>query len=163
MSPRAAWRLEALGFSEVYDYWPGKQDWFAAGLPSEGEVTSLPRIGGIARRDVPTCLPHETVAAARSRVEGTIFDRCLVVTERRIVQGQLRVGKELEADPERAAGEVMLPGPSTFRPNVSLREMAHFMDEHDFPRGAVTTSSGELIGEIRRDDVEGALAAAPDP
>ena len=33
MSPRAAWRLEGLGFERVYDYVPGKADWFASGLP----------------------------------------------------------------------------------------------------------------------------------
>src|SRR5712691_518454 len=34
MSPRAAWRLERLGFTPVYDYALGKVDWMAAGLPS---------------------------------------------------------------------------------------------------------------------------------
>ena len=33
MSPRSAWRLEGLGFERVYDYVPGKADWFASGLP----------------------------------------------------------------------------------------------------------------------------------
>ena len=37
MSPRAACRLETLGFSEVYDYVAGKADWLARGLPREGE------------------------------------------------------------------------------------------------------------------------------
>ena len=36
MSPRAAWRLESLGFGDVYDYVAGKVDWMAAGLPIEG-------------------------------------------------------------------------------------------------------------------------------
>ena len=36
MSPRAAWRLEAAGFSPVYDYAAGKADWLAADLPFEG-------------------------------------------------------------------------------------------------------------------------------
>ncbi|MDP9404293.1 MAG: rhodanese-like domain-containing protein [Actinomycetota bacterium] len=34
MSPRAAWRLEHLGFAQVYDYVAGKVDWMAAGLPT---------------------------------------------------------------------------------------------------------------------------------
>src|SRR2546425_461639 len=37
MSPRAAWRLERLGYGPVHDYVGGKVDWLAAGLPSEGE------------------------------------------------------------------------------------------------------------------------------
>src|SRR5438309_12115020 len=34
MSPRAAWRLESVGFSEVSDYVAGKNDWMSAGLPT---------------------------------------------------------------------------------------------------------------------------------
>lgn len=37
MSPRAACRLEQLGFAEVYDYTTGKADWLAHGLDTEGE------------------------------------------------------------------------------------------------------------------------------
>ena len=36
MSPRAAWWLEAAGFSPVYDYVAGKADWLAADLPFQG-------------------------------------------------------------------------------------------------------------------------------
>lgn len=34
-SPKAARRMEALGYQKVYDYEAGKQDWKAAGLPIE--------------------------------------------------------------------------------------------------------------------------------
>lgn len=34
-SPRAAKRLEELGFSDVLDYAAGKEDWRGAGLPTE--------------------------------------------------------------------------------------------------------------------------------
>jgi hypothetical protein len=37
MSPRAACRLEQLGFAKVYDYTTGKADWLAHGLETEGE------------------------------------------------------------------------------------------------------------------------------
>jgi hypothetical protein len=45
MSPRAAWRLEALGFTHVYDYAPSKSDWFANGLPREGKAAAIPWAG----------------------------------------------------------------------------------------------------------------------
>ena len=32
MSNRAAWRLESLGFTQVYRYTAGKRDWFAFGF-----------------------------------------------------------------------------------------------------------------------------------
>ena len=36
MSPRAAWRLESIGFTRAYDYVAGKADWGSFGLPLEG-------------------------------------------------------------------------------------------------------------------------------
>ena len=41
MSPRAAWRLEGLGFEKVFDYVPGEADWFASGLPRDGKLVGL--------------------------------------------------------------------------------------------------------------------------
>jgi rhodanese-related sulfurtransferase len=96
MSPRAAWRLEDLGFEKVYDYVPGKVDWFASGLPKEGRLASLPTIGDSARRDVPTCAPAEKVENAWNRVGGGL--------------GRLR-GREQGAGRARAAaGEGDLDG-----------------------------------------------------
>jgi hypothetical protein len=57
MSPRAACRLEALGFSEVYDYVPGKVDWLARGLPREGEKAGETRAFELVVDDVVTCAP----------------------------------------------------------------------------------------------------------
>ena len=71
MSPRAAWRLEGMGFSRVYDYVPGKADWSASGLPTEGTRAGTPTIGEAARRDVPTCAPAEKVGAVRERLGGS--------------------------------------------------------------------------------------------
>ena len=45
MSPRAAWRLESLGFTAVYDYVAGKADWFARGLPRAGRLAEEPTVG----------------------------------------------------------------------------------------------------------------------
>jgi rhodanese-related sulfurtransferase len=36
-SPKAARKMEELGYQEVYDYEAGKMDWKAAGLPVEGD------------------------------------------------------------------------------------------------------------------------------
>src|SRR5258707_1198299 len=57
MSARAAWRLETLGVEQVFRYAPGKEDWMAAGLPIVGSRASIPRVGSVARRDVPKCRP----------------------------------------------------------------------------------------------------------
>ena len=68
MSPRAAWRLETLGFGEVYDYIDGKVDWMAAGLPTEGTNAQHPRAGDIARKDVPTAGLQEKLGDVKARV-----------------------------------------------------------------------------------------------
>jgi hypothetical protein len=57
MSPRAAARLEALGFTQVYDYVAGNADWGSFGLPLEGRRSSSTRVGAHVRTDVPACGP----------------------------------------------------------------------------------------------------------
>ncbi len=50
MSPRAAWRLETLGFAQVFDYADDKLDWMAAGLSTEGTNATKPRAGDVASK-----------------------------------------------------------------------------------------------------------------
>jgi len=64
MSPRAAWRLESLGFGEVYNYIASKVDWLAFGLPGEGDEAATPRAGDIPRRELTPVLWTESVEAA---------------------------------------------------------------------------------------------------
>ncbi|SRR6266511_5937643 len=156
MSPRAAWRLETLGFGEVYDYRAGKLDWLAAGLPVEGELAGRATAGSVARRDVPTCRLDEPMHEVRERVHAAGWDACVVVNEQRIVLGLFRA-KELEEPSgagETTAEGAMRPAPSTFRPHVSIIEMAQYMQEHDLASSPVTTSEGELVGLLLREDAQ---------
>jgi hypothetical protein len=133
----------------VYDYAAGKADWLANGLPSEGELASEPRIGSLASRDVPTCRLGDRVGDIHA-------DLCVVVNSEGIVLGDLR-GKALHAPPETLVEEVMNPAPSTFRPNISVHEMAHDLAESNARRVLVSDADGRLIGLLRRHDVEHAL------
>src|ERR671919_1965921 len=102
MSPRAAWRLEALGFAEVYDYAASKADWFACGQPREGLSTEVPWVGDLVSDDVPTCSPDERVGDVRERVTASGSDLCVVLdgermgrrnpARRRVEQGRRRAG-----------------------------------------------------------------------
>jgi Mg/Co/Ni transporter MgtE len=67
------------------------------------------------------------------------------------VLGLLR-SKELAKDADLRIEQAMRPGPSTFRPYVSLHEMAHFMSEHDLESALVTTSDGKLVGLLLKAD-----------
>ncbi|HVL33804.1 MAG TPA: CBS domain-containing protein [Actinomycetota bacterium] len=156
MSPRAAWRLEALGFEEVYDYKEGKLDWLAAGLPIEGADSARATAASVARRDVPTCATTEQLGEVAKRVRAHGWDTCVVVNDERVVFGLLRAS-QLGGDPDRCVGEAMRSGPSTFRPHVPVEEMAAFMSQHDLASAPVTSSDGRLIGLLVRED---AMAAA---
>src|SRR5919106_3490121 len=137
MSPRAAWRLESLGFSRVYDYVPGKQDWLAAGLPREGKIAGLPRAADVARADVPTCRLEQRIGDLRNEIGAAGWDLCVVVNRERVVLGLIRAEQLGEARDEDIAENVMRPGPSTFRPHVHIEELARFMARHDLESAPV--------------------------
>jgi CBS domain-containing protein len=135
----------------VYDYVHGKADWLGAGLPSEGTNTERPNARDVARSDVPTCRLDEPIGEVRERVHDAGWDACVVVNEERIVFGLLRAA-QLAKGSEEPVEEMMRPGPSTFRPNVPIEEMAMFMTEHDLESSPITTSDGRLVGLLKRDD-----------
>lgn len=156
MSPRAAWRLESLGFGEVYDYAAGKLDWASAGLPTEGTKASEPRAGSVCRRDVPTASLDEPMDSVRGRTRAAGWDSCVVVNGQRVVLGLLRA-EQLAAEGSGPVEAFMRPGPSTFRPNVPIEEMAEYMTRHDMLSSPITTNDGRLVGLLlRRDAVRAA-------
>jgi Mg/Co/Ni transporter MgtE len=158
MSPRAAWRLESLGYREVAHYVGGIADWTAAGLPIEGTRASEPTVGTLADPSVPTCGPRETLGAVRERVRAAGWDTCFVVNERRVVLGRL-LEKHLEGDPDAPAIEAMDPGPSTFRPDVPAAQLLDLLQQRDLQTAPVTRSDGTLVGLVRREDLERAVSA----
>jgi hypothetical protein len=89
MSPRAACRLEALGFGEVYDY-PGKVDWLAHGLPTEAEEEVPRRAGDAADDRVVTCTIDDRIGSVRQRVADSPFGFALVTSETGVLCGRLR-------------------------------------------------------------------------
>jgi CBS domain-containing protein len=153
MSPRAAWRLESLGFTQVYDYATGEADWFASGLPREGRDASILRGGDIARSDVPTCNLTDYVGDVRRLLQGTDRDICLVVNKERVVLGRVRA-KALEAEPGTPVEQVMEAGPTTVRPDARLADVVERLRAKDTRSIVVTTSDGRLVGLLKRVDAE---------
>lgn len=151
MAPRAAARLESLGFGEVYEYKAGKSDWLAAGLPTEGTNNQHPRARDVARRDVPIARLDERLGDVSERVRAAGWDAVVVVNDERIVLGLLR-SKELTKDRDLVMEKAMRPGPSTFRPDVLITKMAAYMDEHKLESSPITTSDGKLVGLLLRTD-----------
>ena len=151
MAPRAAARLESLGFEEVYEYRAGKLDWLAAGNPTEGENSRRPRAGDVARKDMVVCRVKERVGDVHERAVAAGWDVVVVVDEANVVLGLLR-SDQLDEEPGLAVEKAMRPGPSTFRPYVPIKEMADFMVEHQLDSVPITTSAGELVGVLRKGD-----------
>jgi CBS domain-containing protein len=121
-------------------------------LPTEGTNPQRPRLVDVVRRDVPTCSLGERLGDVRDRAIAAGWDACVVVSQDRVVLGLLRA-KELQADPQLLVERVMRPGPSTYRPFVSVEEMRRTMTERNLESSPVTTSDGKLVGLVRKQDV----------
>jgi CBS domain-containing protein len=123
-----------------------------AGLPTEGTNAQHPRLADVVRRDVPVCLPGERLGEVRDRAVAAGWDACVVVSRARVVLGLLRAG-ELQGDPDLLVERAMRPGPSTYRPFVSVAEMRRIMIDRNLESSPVTTSDGRLVGLVRKQDV----------
>ncbi len=156
MSPRAAWRLETLGFTRVYDYVGGKKDWSAAGLPLEGETESIPKAGDAVQRDNVTCRLDDTLELVQASVKAAGTDVCIVTTDDGIVLGRIR-GRALRGDPDSTAEQAMRPGPSTIRPDTELAEVVEYYGESGLKSVLVTDPDGKLIGTLYMEDARSIL------
>ncbi len=156
MSPRAAWRLETLGFTNVYDYVAGKADWFAAGLPREGKLASILRAGDVARGDDVTCHLGDRMSDVINEVRAAGKDTCIVTTDGGVVLGRIGTGVLPDAM-EATAEEVMDSGPTTTRTDTMLETMLERLNARNVENILVTTSDGRLVGTLYRSDAEARL------
>ena len=67
LSARAAWRLESMGFQEVYRYTAGKADWLAAGFETQGADARKLRLKQILKSNVLTCAPKDRLGTVKNR------------------------------------------------------------------------------------------------
>jgi hypothetical protein len=159
MSPRAAWRLEALGFEQIYDYVGGKAGWLGHHLPREGEAASIPYAGDLIDCDPPTCRPADT-AEVRARLDGSRYGFSLVVNEKRVVLGRVRRSAMEGADAKATAASVMEAGPSTVRPSARPADLVERLAKRDLRTAVVTAPGGQLLGVFHRAEAERRLEQA---
>jgi Mg/Co/Ni transporter MgtE len=160
MSPRAAWRLEALGFERVYDYVDGKMDWLAHGLPTEGRGPHLAVVGEVVRPATSTCGLDTTSGAIRSALKPGTDDVCAVTSDEGVVLGRVRWRDLPEAD-DVGVEEFMQSGPATVRTIEELRPLVERMRKAGVKTILVTTANGRLVGMLHRDDAERVLQERP--
>ncbi len=152
MSPRAAWRLETLGFESVYDYVAAKADWFAAGLPREGTGTSMPKAGDVARGDLTTCVLDARLGEVAARARAVSLEVCLVLTEGGVVLGRLRA--PFDGDPASLVEEAMESGPATVRADEPLEALVPRMQARGTSSIIVTSPDGVFVGTLALEDAE---------
>ena len=162
MSPRAAARLETLGFTQVFDYAAGKADWTSTGLSTEGAEAGRPRAGNVAQRGIPTCSLTDRLGDARDRAQDADQNVCIVVNADCVVLGRLR-GDRLQGDAGAAIESVMEDGPTTIRADASLQEITARMRKRRVGSILVTDPEGRLLGILYRSEAERAVAAVERP
>jgi CBS domain-containing protein len=155
MSPRAACRLETLGY-EVYDYAPGKVDWMAHGLPVEGTGAERVTALSLLRDDVATCGLKDPVDDVARRIDASPYGFALVISASRVVLGRVRRSATSNAESPALAEAVMEPGPSTIRPHTSLEDLRNRLSSSSVNTLLLTDPEGKLLGVVRRSDIEGA-------
>ena len=162
MSPRAACRLETLGFDPrlVYDYVEGKAGWLAYGFPREGDNATVLYAGELVDADPPTCALDAPVADVLSALTTTRYGFALVTNADRIVLGRVRRSALTSADASSTAETVMEPGPSTVRFSTRADELVQRLAKRDLKTAVVTMPNGCLVGVFHRADAEARLADA---
>ena len=137
-----------MGFPEVFDYKAGKVNWIAMGQPSVHRDTRE-RIEQVARKDAPTCALLDTLESVRAKLPKD-WNVCVVLNSDRIVLGLIDFSREVERD--KSIGEIMRPAPLTLRPGQRVEDVCERFKSKDIPVALVTTSVGQFIGVLRRDE-----------
>jgi Mg/Co/Ni transporter MgtE len=129
---------------------PGKVDWLARGLPTEGDEADTPRVGAIARDDVVTCGLDTPVGEVRDQVADSPYGFGLVLAPDGVLLGRLRGSEMADASDDATAEQVMQPGPSTVRCDLPVEELRKRLDDKDLKTSLVSTPEGKLVGVVTR-------------
>jgi len=142
MSQRAAWQLEYLGFTDVYDFVMGKAHWLATGRPT---VLQEPadRVGDHLETQVAVVDITATGIDARKAISDRGGDRVVVVNSQEIVLGVVR---SPAIDSVTPIVDVMSVGPTTIRPDEGVEGVRERMSRHNVPALIVTRPTGQLLG-----------------
>jgi predicted transcriptional regulator len=155
MSPRAAWRLDSLGY-DAYDYVAGKQDWLAFGRAYDGYAHLA---GRMLSADVPTCSFRDRIGDVRQALDTSRFGMLVALNSDGVVMG--RLGRNtLDNDDAVTVDEVMAEGPTTVRPSEELEPLIERMRRAGVDGVLVTASDGRLLGLVERSRGEQAIQEA---
>ncbi|MFF3668356.1 rhodanese-like domain-containing protein [Microtetraspora malaysiensis] len=143
LSPRAARRLERLGFDQVHDYAEGKMDWIAAGLPFDGHAVLVAQA---VRRDPVIAYLDDTVDDVAERIVADPAGLAVVVDRDRLVQGVIGPAELRDVPPDATAERVMRVGVTTVRLSEDMEPLVRRMDRKKVHQVVVTLPDGILVG-----------------
>jgi CBS domain-containing protein len=159
MSPRAAWQLEAYGFSEVCDFVDGKLEWISHGLPLEGTGPHFAVAGEIADGDaVLACRIGDRLGDVARALDAVPYDYCVVLNDHDIVLGRIRK-RNLHGPDDAAVKHVMEPGPTTVRASEPAKGLLERMRKKNVQAVIVTTNKGRLMGTVTQDALDRFLSS----
>ena len=158
MSPRAAWRLETLGY-DAHDYVAGKQDWLAYGLAYEGHAM----LAGdhVTTNSLTTCSIDDRLGDVRDQLASAPFGMLVVLNADGVVLGRLDRAA-LDGDDTTGVEALTYEGPTTIRPSEDLAPLTERMRRAHVDGVLVTRSDGTLLGLLERPAAEHALQEAHD-
>ena len=133
----------------MYDYVAGKIDWIAMGMPTEGMLTET-TIQQLVH-EVPTCELGDNLVDVKARIPAD-WNISVVVDPQTIVLGLLDL--DHVQDSKGSIEDVMNPAPLTLRPSVLIAEALAYFEQSHLIFALVTRSTGELIGAVRKKDLE---------
>ena len=143
-----------MGFERIYDYFPGKADWLARGLDTEGDQEPVRRVKDAVRDDVVRALLDERIGAVRERVEASPYGFALALSRDGTLVGRLR-RRHLDGGADALVEQVMELGPSTVRLDMKASELAERLRDRDLKTAVVTDPDGKLAGVVRVGELEG--------
>ena len=118
------------------------------GMPTEGMLTET-TIQQLVR-DVPTCELGEKLVDVKARISED-WNISVVVDPQTIVLGLLDLAHLQDS---RSIEDLMNPAPLTLRPSVLIAEALAYFEQSHLVFALVTRSTGELMGAVRKKDLE---------
>jgi CBS domain-containing protein len=139
-----------MGFTDVYLLEGGRAAWTVLGLPTDGQIGDARRIGQRAV-EVPAVSVDATVGDV---IEiGEIPYTVVVLGCDDVVVGSLRP-TVLALPPQTRVRDVMIPAPSTIRPDLRVEEVARRFAKDGLDHVLVTTADGVLVGLVTNDGLD---------
>ena len=157
MSPRAAARLETLGFTKVFDYVGGKRDLLTAALPKAGRSAAAPIAGDALRSGDIICHLGDRLGDVVERVPVVWGHSCIVVGGHHFVVGIIP-NKSLEGNPKAPVEDIMQLSPPTVSQDTPLEMVVETLRDGYINNTLVTDPEGRLLGVVYLEDAERKLA-----